>query len=120
LPETPPFEIRSQGKEPVAWKMLREIIGTVENTYMESEEYLLLKAEILFDANDWKEATLVYNLLEKKKGKLPNELNERIQILHEKIKDRENMNRKNRLISYSNQISKNLFEKDEEIKRAKQ
>jgi hypothetical protein len=30
------------------------------------------------------------------------------------------MNRKSRLISYSNQISKNLFEKDEEINRATQ
>jgi hypothetical protein len=34
---------------------------------MESEEYLLLKAEILWDANDWKEAALAYNTLEKKK-----------------------------------------------------
>jgi hypothetical protein len=47
-------------------------------------------------------------------------LNERIQVVHEKIKERENMNMKNRLISYSNQISKNLFEKDEEINRTMQ
>jgi hypothetical protein len=49
------------------WKMLREIMGTVERTYMESEEYLLLKTEILLDANERKEATLVYNTLEKRK-----------------------------------------------------
>jgi hypothetical protein len=33
-------------------KMLKEIMGTIEKTYMESEEYLFLKAEILLGAND--------------------------------------------------------------------
>jgi hypothetical protein len=47
-------------------------------------------------------------------------MNERIRLEQERIKKRENMNKKNRLISYSNQISKNLFEKDEEINRTTQ
>jgi hypothetical protein len=63
--------------------------GTIEKTYMESEDYLLLKAEILLDANDWKETTLVYNTLMKKKSELPDEMKERIQIVQEKIKERE-------------------------------
>jgi hypothetical protein len=33
-------------------KLLKEIMGTIENTYKESEKYLLLKAEILLDANN--------------------------------------------------------------------
>jgi hypothetical protein len=33
-------------------KLLKEIMGTIEHTYKESEEYLLLKAEILLDANE--------------------------------------------------------------------
>jgi hypothetical protein len=47
-------------------------------------------------------------------------MNERIQEIQEKIKERENKTRRNRLISYSNQISKDLFEKDEDINRATQ
>jgi hypothetical protein len=45
---------------------------------------------------------------------------ERIQRIQEKIKERENKIRRNRLISYSNQINKDLFEKDEYINRATQ
>jgi hypothetical protein len=37
--------------------------------------------------------------------------------MHEKMRDHEMIERRNRLISYSNCISKNLFEKDEEINR---
>jgi hypothetical protein len=60
-------------------KLLKEIMGTIERTYMESEEYLLLKAEILLDANEWNQVTLIYNILDKKRNQLPKELNERIQ-----------------------------------------
>jgi hypothetical protein len=87
--------------------LLKEIMGTIEKTYMEAEDYRVIKAEILLDMNDWKEVTLVYNTLMKTKKELPDEMNERIPIIQEKIKERENKNRKNRLISCSNQISKN-------------
>jgi hypothetical protein len=42
----------------------------------------------------------------------------RINELQEKINESDQKERENRLISYSNVISKNLFEKDEEINNA--
>jgi hypothetical protein len=78
-------------------KLLKEKMGTIEHTYKESEEYLLLKAEILLDANEWSQVIYIYNILEKKREQLPKEMNERIQEIQEKIKERGD-----RLISYSN------------------
>jgi hypothetical protein len=56
---------------------------------MEGEEYFRLKAEIMLDINEWEKATLAYNNLQKKKGELPNEMIERIQIVHERSNERE-------------------------------
>jgi hypothetical protein len=101
-------------------KLLKEIMGTIESTYKESEEYLLLKAEILLEAKEWSQLTYIYNLLEKETNHLLNERLERIQGIQEKTKERKNKIRRNRLISCSNQISKDLFEKDEDINRVTQ
>jgi hypothetical protein len=61
------------------------------------------------------EVIILYSILEKKRSGLPQSWNERLDVIQEKIKERGNKDRKNMLISYSNQISKNLFEKDEDI-----
>jgi hypothetical protein len=93
---------------------------TIEGAYKESEEYLLLKAKILLEANECRQVIILYNILEKKRSGLPQPWNERLDVIQEKIRERENKERKNRLILYSNQMSKNLFEKDEDINRATQ
>jgi hypothetical protein len=80
-------------------KLLKEIMETIEGTYKESEEYLLLKAEILLDANKWSQVTYIHNILKKKRDQLPRERNERIQMIQEKIMERKNKTRRNRLIS---------------------
>jgi hypothetical protein len=51
---------------------------------------------------------------------LPDEMLEKIQEIQEKIRKRENKIKRNRFISYSNQISKDLFEKDEDINKTTQ
>jgi hypothetical protein len=96
-------------------KLLKSIMETIEGTYKESEEYLLLKAKILLEANECRQVIILYNILEKKRSGLSQPWNERLDVIQEKIKERGNKDRKNRLISYSNQIRKNLFEKDEDI-----
>jgi hypothetical protein len=80
-------------------KLSKEIMGTIEGTYKESEEYLLLKAEILLDANEWSQVTYIHNILEKKRDQLPRERNERIQEIQEKMKERENKTKRKRPIS---------------------
>jgi hypothetical protein len=44
-------------------EFLKSIMETIEGTYMESEEYLLLEAEMLLEANEWTEAIHLYNML---------------------------------------------------------
>jgi hypothetical protein len=39
-------------------KTIREIMKTIEGTYIKSNEYLLLKAEILIRTKEWKEASM--------------------------------------------------------------
>jgi hypothetical protein len=102
------------------YKVLREMMETIEETYEESDEYLLMKAEILIEANEWKDVTMLHKRLETRREILPEQWIERMNAIGEEIRQRENMIRKNKLISYSNQISRNLFEKDEDINRATQ
>jgi hypothetical protein len=99
-------------------KTLKEIMKTIEETFILEEEYLMVKTEILVKANEWKEAIMMFNSLKSS----PNEgeivpLIDRMNIMQEKNKEHEQIERRNRLISYNNCISKNLFEKDEEINR---
>jgi hypothetical protein len=44
-------------------KTLEDIMKTIEETYVFEEEYVLIKAEILAKANEWKEATSAFNRL---------------------------------------------------------
>jgi hypothetical protein len=61
---------------------------------------------------------MILKRLETRKEIVPEQAIERMNLIREEIKERGNMIKKNRLISYSNQISINLFEKDEDINRA--
>jgi hypothetical protein len=102
------------------YKILREIMETIEETFEEGDEYLLMKAEILFEANDWRDVIMLHKKVETKREKLREQWIVRMDAIGEEIKQRKIKDRKNRLISYSNQISRNLFEKDEDINRATQ
>jgi hypothetical protein len=86
----------------------------------EGNEYLLMKAEILLEANELNEVIMLYKRLMTKGDELSVQWKETINVIGEEIKQRENKDRRNRFIFYSNQISRNLFEKDEDINRATQ
>jgi hypothetical protein len=79
-----------------------------------------MKAEILIEANEWKDISMIHKRLETRREILSEQGIIRMNAIGEEIRQRENMIKKNRLISYSNQISRNLFEKDEDINRATQ
>jgi hypothetical protein len=42
-------------------KTIREIMNSIESAYVKSNEYLILKAEILIRTKEWKEATMSLN-----------------------------------------------------------
>jgi hypothetical protein len=99
-------------------KTLKEIMKTIEETFVRSDEYLLVKTEILIKTNEWREATMAFNRMNKSGEMMQESWMERITIVQGLINEHEQKERRNRLISYSNCISKNLFENDEEINKA--
>jgi hypothetical protein len=99
-------------------RTIRQIMKSVEKTYVPSNEYLILKAEFLVRIREWKEAILAINGTGKNTEVMQLEWIERISAVQEKINENDQKERRNRLISYSNDLSKNLFEKDEEIIKA--
>jgi hypothetical protein len=76
------------------YKLLKSIMETIEGTLKESEEYLLLKAEILVEANEWKQVTMLCNIVDDKISELSQQWNERLDVIQRKIKDREDKERK--------------------------
>jgi hypothetical protein len=53
-------------------RTLKEIMKTIEGTFIRSNEYLLLKAEILIRTNEWKEAIMAFNGIGRRDNSLPN------------------------------------------------
>jgi hypothetical protein len=106
-------------EEPIGnLRTLKEIMKTIEKTFIRTDEYLLLKTEILIKANEWKEASTAFNGLNIGGEEIQESWLERINRARDKLIEHEQIDRKSRLISYSNCISKNLFEKDEAINKA--
>jgi hypothetical protein len=53
-------------EEPIGnLKTLKEIMKTIGETFVRTDEYLLLKTEILIKANEWKETSTAFNGLNK-------------------------------------------------------
>jgi hypothetical protein len=99
-------------------KTLRESMKTIEESFVRSDEYLLIKAEILVKAKEWKEATMAINGMSKNGELMKEKWMDRISILQGLINENDQKERRNRLVSYSNVISKNHFENDEDINKA--
>jgi hypothetical protein len=70
------------------YRVLKEIMETIEETYEEGDEYLLVKAEILLEANDWRDVIMLHKRLETKREKLPEQWIERMDATGEEIKQR--------------------------------
>jgi hypothetical protein len=49
------------------YKILKETMETMEETYEEGSDYLLMKAEILLEANEWKDVIMLNKRLETKR-----------------------------------------------------
>jgi hypothetical protein len=95
---------------------LNNIMRFIEATYKQPAEYFIYKTEILIEAEEWENAKLTAN--RSKEKEIPEILKEKMERVHSKLKEREIALKRDRLISYSNMVSKNLFEKDEEINNA--
>jgi hypothetical protein len=63
---------------------LKSIMEIIEGTYMESEEYLLLEAEMLLEVNEWTEAIHRHNMLIENRNELSKAWNDRIDVIQEK------------------------------------
>jgi hypothetical protein len=98
-------------------KILKEIMKPIEETFVRTDEYLLVKTEILIKANEWKETNLTFKGMSKSGEMIQESWMERITIIQVLINEHEQKERRNRLISYSNCISKNLFENEEKINK---
>jgi hypothetical protein len=99
-------------------KTIKQIMRSIEETYIRSNEYLILKAEILIRTREWREATMTINGIGKNNELMQEDWIKRINVAQGEINENEQKERRNRLISYGNIISKNLFENDEEINNA--
>jgi hypothetical protein len=99
-------------------KTIKMIVKSIESTYIKSIEYLILKAEILVRTREWREAAMAINGTGASTEVMTEDWMKRIAAVNEKIKENDNIGRRNKLISYSNEVSKNLFQEDEEINKA--
>jgi hypothetical protein len=99
-------------------KTIKMTMKSIESTYIKSIEYLILKAEILVRTREWREAAMAINGTGASTEVMKEDWVKRIAAVNEKIKEIENLGRRNILISNSNEVSKNLFQEDEEINKA--
>jgi hypothetical protein len=99
-------------------KIIRLIMKSIESTYINSNEYLILKAEILVRTREWKEAAVAINGTGRNTEVMKEEWTDRIAIVKGEINENDKKERRNRLISYANDLSRNLFENDEDINNA--
>jgi hypothetical protein len=63
-----------------------------------------MKAEILIEANEWKDVAMLHKRLETTRESLSEQDITIMNAIGEEIRQRENMNKKHRLMSYRNQI----------------
>jgi hypothetical protein len=99
-------------------RTIKMIMKSIESTYINSNEYLILKAEISVRTREWREAAMAINGTGNNKEVMKEEWINRIIAVKEKINENDELGKKNKLMSYSNQLSKNLFEENEDINNA--
>jgi hypothetical protein len=99
-------------------KTVKMIIKSIESTFIKSDEFLLLKAEIMVRTREWREATMAINGIGKHNEIPKEDWIRRIEEVKENIKNNEDAEKRKRLMSNQNQVSRNLFMEDEEINNA--
>jgi hypothetical protein len=99
-------------------RTIKMIMKSIESTYINSNEYLILKAEISVRTREWREPVMAINGTGKNTEVMKEDWVNRIVAVKEKINENDELGKKNTLMSYSNELSKNLFEEDEDINNA--
>jgi hypothetical protein len=99
-------------------RTVKMIMKSIESTFINSNEFLILKAEISVRTREWREAAMAINGTGNNKEVMKEDWVNRIAAVKEKIKENYDLEKRNKLISNSNQYSRNLLEEDEEINNA--
>jgi hypothetical protein len=91
---------------------------SIESTFIKSDEFLIIKAELLVRTREWRETAMAINGVGKRNEVMKEDWVRRIEEVKESIKKNDDLEKRNRLMSNQNQNSRNLFEEDEDINRA--